>query len=165
LVLPLKSFAAFQPSDYFNKAMPWILLAATGVTGYTIVDDLALKQLRLHVAVAPSTLIYSALQGLSSAFFLWLYIYRFEGSRPALTLTLKTIPLACVTGLMISATYGLTLAALAFVNDVSYANAFRQLSIPLGALLGIMLANEPAYKPKLLGIAIMVTGLMFTALG
>jgi drug/metabolite transporter (DMT)-like permease len=163
LVLPQKSFTAFQPKDYLNRAMPWILLAVAGVTGYTLVDDLALKQLRLLVAVAPSTLMYSSLQGLSSALFLWLYIYLFEGSTPALSL--KAISVASLTGLMISATYGLTLAALAFVKDVSYANAFRQLSIPLGALLGIMFANEPAYKPKLLGIAIMVTGLILTALG
>ncbi len=163
LILPLQSFTAWQPQNYFNQAMPWILLAATGVTGYTLIDDLALKQLRVLVSVVPSTLIYSSLQGLSTALFIWIYLRLFERSMP--TLTARVIPVAVVTGLMISATYGLTLAALAFVKDVSYANAFRQLSIPLGAMLGMIIAKEPAYKPKLLGIVIMVLGLMLTAMG
>jgi drug/metabolite transporter (DMT)-like permease len=163
LILPLKTFGTWQVQHYFNKAMPWILLAALGVTGYTLIDDLALKQLRVLVSVAPSTFIYSSLQGLSTALFIWIYLWIFERSIPKLSG--KAIPIACLTGLMISATYGLTLAALAFVKDVSYANAFRQLSIPLGAMLGMFIAKEPAYKPKLLGIAIMVLGLMLTALG
>jgi drug/metabolite transporter (DMT)-like permease len=162
LILPLKSFTSFQLKDYLNKAMPWILLAAMGVTGYTLIDDLALKQLRLVLNVTPSTIVYSSLQGLSTALFIWIYLWGFE---PVKTLAIRMIPVACLTGLMISATYGLTLAALAFVKDVSYANAFRQLSIPLGAMLGMMLAKEPAYRPKLLGIAIMVAGLILTALG
>ena len=163
LILPLKTFAIWQPKHYFNAAMPWILLAATGVTGYTLIDDLALKQLRVLVSVAPSTFIYSSLQGLSTSVFIWIYVWVFESNTPKLAA--KMIPIACLTGLMISATYGLTLAALAFVKDVSYANAFRQLSIPLGAMLGMMIAKEPAFKPKLLGIVIMVLGLMLTALG
>jgi drug/metabolite transporter (DMT)-like permease len=163
LILPLQSFTAWQPKNYFNKAMPWILLAATGVTGYTLIDDLALKQVRVFVSVAPSTFIYSSLQGLSTALFIWGYLVLFEQSTPKLTA--RALPIAALTGLMISATYGLTLTALAFVKDVSYANAFRQLSIPLGAMLGMLIAKEPAYKPKLLGIAIMVLGLILTVLG
>jgi drug/metabolite transporter (DMT)-like permease len=163
LILPLKSFDAWQPNAYINRAMPWILLAATGVTGYTLVDDLALKLLRNEMGVTSSTLVYSSLQGLSTALFISIYLFLFEKSVAGLKR--RAIPVACLTGLMISVTYGLTLAALAFVKDVSYANAFRQLSIPLGALLGMVVAKEPAYRPKLLGITIMVTGLILTALG
>jgi drug/metabolite transporter (DMT)-like permease len=163
LILPLKTFAAWQPKAYVNTTMPWILLAACGVSGYTLIDDLALKMLRQELGVTSSTLVYSSLQGLSTACFIGLYFLAFEPSTARLRP--RVIPLACLTGLMISMTYGLTLAALAFVKDVSYANAFRQLSIPLGALLGMFIAREPAYWPKLLGIAIMVSGLILTALG
>ena len=46
------------------------------------------------------------------------------------------------------ATYGLVLASMAHVTNVSYAAAFRQLSIPLGAFLGIWLQKEPSPPPS-----------------
>lgn len=155
-ILPLKSFLAFQPQQYLNRTMPWILLAAFGI-GYILIDDLALKLLRVPLHVTPSTILYASLQGLSTSLFIWIFLALFE--RP---LKIRLLPVAVLTGLMISATYGLTLAALAFVKDVSYV---RQLSIPLGATLGMMIAREPAYRPKLTGIFIVVLGLMLTALG
>ena len=48
---------------------------------------------------------------------------------------------------------------------VRYVVAFRQLSIPIGVLLGILLLREPAYRPKLVATVVMVAGLLLTALG
>lgn len=63
------------------------------------------------------------------------------------------------------ATYGLVLAAMAYVSNVSYVAAFRQLSIPIGAVLGLTLQNEPRYRPKLLGIGIVSVGLVLVGIG
>lgn len=38
--------------------------------------------------------------------------------------------------------------------------AFRQLSIPLGAIAGIVLLGEPACRPKLVGVCLMFWGLV-----
>ena len=57
------------------------------------------------------------------------------------------------------------LISLAFVDNVSYVVAFRQLSIPLGAAFGMLALKEPGYRPKLAGILVMVTGLVLVATG
>jgi uncharacterized membrane protein len=57
------------------------------------------------------------------------------------------------------------LLALAFVENVSYIVAFHRLSIPLGAVLGILILKEKFYPLKLLGVLIMLVGLLGVALG
>ena len=131
------------------------------MTGYTLVDDAALKVLRQTVDVTSSTLLYLPLQSLTTVLFLLVYVRLVEGWQ----VKVKVVSRAVFTGLVMAVTYGIALAALAFVKDVSYANAFRQLSIPLGALLGMWLAKEPAYFPKLIGIGIMLVGLILIMLG
>ena len=70
-----------------------------------------------------------------------------------------------ITGIAIMATYGLVLAAMAYVSNVSYVAAFRQLSIPIGAILGITLQHEPRHRPKLIGIGIVSIGLILVGIG
>jgi len=72
---------------------------------------------------------------------------------------------AALTGVGIYLTYTLVLLALGFVANVSYAVAFRQLSVPLGAVLGVVLLKEPAYAPKSVGVGIAVIGLVLVGLG
>jgi uncharacterized membrane protein len=62
-------------------------------------------------------------------------------------------------------TYGLVLAAMAYVSDVSYVAAFRQLSIPIGAVLGLTLQQEPRYQPKIIGIGVVSVGLVLVGIG
>ncbi len=70
-----------------------------------------------------------------------------------------------LTGAVIMGTYGLALAAMSFVTNVSYVAAFRQLSIPIGAILGITMQGEPRYIPKLIGVLIISAGLIFVGFG
>jgi drug/metabolite transporter (DMT)-like permease len=72
---------------------------------------------------------------------------------------------AALTGVVIMSTYGLVLASMAYVTNVSYVAAFRQLSIPIGAIFGLTLLKEPRYPPKLLGILIISTGLLLVGIG
>jgi uncharacterized membrane protein len=52
-----------------------------------------------------------------------------------------------------------------YVTNVSYVAAFRQLSIPLGALFGMVLLNEPRYVPKIIGVVIIFLGLTLVGIG
>ncbi len=70
---------------------------------------------------------------------------------------------AARTGLLISATYALILLAMAYVRNVSYLLAFRQLSIPIGAALGMLAGKETVSYPKLVGIGVVVVGLVLIA--
>jgi uncharacterized membrane protein len=58
----------------------------------------------------------------------------------------------------------LVLVAMAYVTNISYLAAFRELSIPIGAFLGITLQKEPAFKPKMLGIGLVLAGLILVGL-
>ncbi|MPN49957.1 hypothetical protein SDC9_197581 [bioreactor metagenome] len=52
-----------------------------------------------------------------------------------------------------------------FVTNVSYIQAFRQLSLPLGFVAGVMILKERSGAPKLAGVAMIVAGLLLVALG
>jgi drug/metabolite transporter (DMT)-like permease len=162
LMLPLQIFRGWRVKSYLTRVMFWIVVTAFAVAGYTVVDDVAIRFLRQVLAVAPSTILYTFFQASSTVLFLLLYLFFDKAER---VVKPKDIPVACAVGLLSALTYALVLAALAFVKDVSYANAFRQLSIPLGALLGMWLAKEPRHLPKLVGIAVMFVGLICIMLG
>ena len=72
---------------------------------------------------------------------------------------------AAIAGTGIVFAYGLALIAMAFVSNVSYVAAFRQLSIPIGAGFGIMLLKEPCHTPRRCGVAIILIGLIMVGMG
>jgi hypothetical protein len=41
--------------------------------------------------------------------------------------------------------YSLVLIAMSFAKNISYVVAFRQLGIPIGAILGMVILKEPMY--------------------
>ena len=53
---------------------------------------------------------------------------------------------------------------MAYASNVSYVAAFRQLSIPLGALFGIAVQKEASTTTKLVGIGSVLTGLVLVSL-
>jgi drug/metabolite transporter (DMT)-like permease len=77
----------------------------------------------------------------------------------------RTRVLAAVAGIASAVCYGLILISMAHVTKVSCVVGFCQLSIPVGALLGILIFKEPGHGPKYAGIAIVFTGLVLIALG
>ena len=61
--------------------------------------------------------------------------------------------------------YLLVLVAMGYVTNVSYIQAFRQLSLPIGLLLGILILKERATFQKIAGMILILTGLSLVALG
>ena len=72
---------------------------------------------------------------------------------------------AVLAGVAIHLAYTMVLVSLAFARNVSYVVGVRQLSIPLGAMLGILVLKEAPYRPKLVGVGIMFAGLILVATG
>ena len=171
IVLPLPSFR-LRWRDYGSWVYLMALVAALGTTGYTLLDDAALRRLResprLALGDVEATLLYMALQVSATALMLGVVILLTPSERVALVRQVRSrraLRTALLTGLVIMSAYGLVLAAMAFVDDVSYVAAFRQLSIPLGALLGLTLGGEPAHPPRLAGIGVVTAGLLLVGLG
>ena len=57
----------------------------------------------------------------------------------------------------------MVLVAMGMVSNVSYIQAFRQLSLPIGVMLGIILLHEKVTLPKIIGVSTLLAGLMLTA--
>jgi drug/metabolite transporter (DMT)-like permease len=54
---------------------------------------------------------------------------------------------------------------MAFVNDVSYVVAFRQVSLPIGVILGLLILRERGGWLRFSAVILMVAGLIFIATG
>jgi drug/metabolite transporter (DMT)-like permease len=170
LILPLRQFSQLRPRSYADPALALALLAALGVVGYSILDDRALRLLRpdggLSAGNMRVTLAYAALSGLSASAWGAAFIALRRADRRELRRMQRgDLRQAAIVGVFIFAAYSLVLIALALVRNVGYAVAFRQLSIPLGALLAITILKEPAYGPRLLGIGLVFAGVALVAMG
>jgi drug/metabolite transporter (DMT)-like permease len=163
-ILPLKVLREFQFSNYKNLCCLLAVLAAVGIAGYTITDDTALRNLR-EIPGEPwdpvdATLVYMVLEGISCSIWQFLIVAFDSRERKNLIDVLHDFKgAAAITGIGIYLTYGLVLASMNYVTNVTYVAAFRQLSIPLGALFGMVLLKEPRYVPKVIGVVIIFIGL------
>jgi len=172
VILPLTHFRSVRPGNYFGMVYLMVLIAAIGTTGYTLLDDQALRQLRetpaIHLTNHEITVLFISLQTISTATMIGVgTVLRPSGRRHLMgILRSRSLLMAGVlTGAVVMATYGLVLVSMAYVTDVSYVAAFRQLSIPIGAMLGFTLQKEPRHLPKILGIIIISIGLVFVGIG
>jgi drug/metabolite transporter (DMT)-like permease len=170
IILPLKAFRDFQISNYKNLCVVLAVLAAIGISGYTVTDDIALRHLR-ELAEKPfapleGTLIYMVLEGISCSLWQSLFVLLQSRERANFIDVLHNYKgAAATTGIGIYLTYGLVLMSMNFVSNVSYVAAFRQLSVPLGALFGMALLREPRYNPKIIAVTMIFIGLILVVLG
>lgn len=170
IILPLHHFGKLRLRNYLNIVCLMALIAAIGTTGYTLIDDFLLRQLRPllteRLTTNEVTLLFVALQMGSTVFMVGLGVLILPSERRAFVALVQNhsvLATSFLTGVIITTAYGLVLASMAYVTNVSYVAAFRQLSIPLGAILGLTLQKEPPYRPKLVGIAIVSVGLFLVA--
>jgi drug/metabolite transporter (DMT)-like permease len=70
-----------------------------------------------------------------------------------------------VKGTGILVTYALVLISMGYVTNVSYVVAFRQLSIPIGLILGMLFLKEIAYRPKIAAVVLLFAGVVLVGLG
>lgn len=167
LLLPQKQLRDLRPSVYCNQAIVFILLIAAGTTGYTICDSVAMEILRSYAGRSDWKLTFSYLFCVEfgivlalSGFVLLLPAERKEFKR----LFLQT-PAPMLTGICSTTAYALILAAMQFVTSVTYIQAFRQLSLPIGVLAGIFLLHERCPLPKIAGVILIVAGLLLVPFG
>lgn len=173
LLLPMRSFRVGSLRIYRHANLLFALLAAAGTAGYSMVDSDALRLFRGalpalgSVADWEAPLVYSFFEAAASA--LWLTLGLSLSRRNRRWLREAVVPSALRSAIVMGAgiylTYTLVLISMGFVANVSYVVAFRQLSIPIGVVLGIVLLKEPPHTPKLVATFVMVAGLFLTAVG
>jgi drug/metabolite transporter (DMT)-like permease len=168
LLLPLNSFRNFKISSYLTFTCLFALLAGLGTTGYSLIDDRALRLLNGLAGNGGSptgiALFYLEFHLISTAAIMLVYILAVPTERQRLRAAIPRQLLSSAgTGILVMGAYGLVLVAMSLSSSVSYIVAFRQLSIPIGALLGMTVQKEPRHFPRLAGISLVFAGLILVA--
>jgi len=146
--------------------MGFALLAAVGTVGYSLIDKqaLGLMQGAGHSGLTAGA-VFMVLQALMTLTWSVPLLALLPAERRRLpALRQQGFTMLIVTGLMMTCTYGLVLIAMALTKEVSYVVALRQLSIPVGVLMGVLWLKEPASRAKAVGTLVMLAGLVLVAL-
>jgi drug/metabolite transporter (DMT)-like permease len=179
LLLPHARFRDITLRGFRSRGVLFALLAAVGTMGYSIVDDHALRLLRPALApMAPTvtTLLFALFEGVSTSMWLGGFVVarkaraagaaHVEAPRPqAFRLPSGQLRPALLSGIAIFTAYTLVLIAMGFARNVTYIVAFRQMSIPIGVLLGLAVLGEPLNPPKIAGVVTVIVGLVLVAVG
>lgn len=169
VVLPLPHFGELRWSNYQNSGALLALIAALGTVGYTLLDDTILWSLRgtfTAVSIPQITLLYITLSTCCTAVFMTVYVLLLPAERQQMhVIWHNNLRFAILVGMITMLSYGLILASFNYVTNVSYAAAFRQLSIPIGAFLGLVVQKDPFPLPKIIGIIVICSGLLFVIVG
>ena len=164
LFLPLKSFREFHWKTYCTPLLFFVLLIAAGVTVYTIFDSEAAKILKElpdnHDSRLVTSLFYLFLVESGLAAVLGLFVLTQKQERAEFKRLFLKTPWPHITGVFSSSAYALILLAMPLVTNVSYIQAFRQMSLPLGVLAGVFILKEACGQVKLFGIILIVIGLI-----
>lgn len=169
LLIPMQSLRHTRADAFLNRSCLFAMFSALGTIGYTLIDDKALSILRsssLQLSVAEISVLYLFLESLSCTVCLLLIVLSTATGRQQLqtTLSQQRRP-AAMAGLAMAMTYLLVLISMAYVENVSYVVAFRQLSIPVTVLFGVYLLKEHNNRFKLAGTVAIFGGVLLMSLG
>ncbi len=158
-LVPLRSFGEFALRRYLNRASVWMLLAALGTVGYTLLDKVAAEVVQQGPATAARYgYMYFTMSLVPYAALLRVSKNEHHNSDP---LGWKlAIPAAALS----FGAYWLILWAYQLSLYASYIVAFRQFSIVIGAILAFIIYKEQGVAVRLAGATLIVSGLMLIAL-
>lgn len=165
LIMPFQSFRNISFRNLNGLALVFVCLGAIGTTGYTLCDSQALKQIEPGGNVsAVCTLGYLFLMqaGLTLGE-IPLIVFDRKEHIALKNLWGKNIIYPVIAGVISSVAYALILIAMQYVTNVSYIQAFRQLSLPIGFLAGVIFLHEKSSATKIVGLLLILTGLMIVA--
>ncbi len=161
LMLPIAGLADLSWRRYVNRCCGLAVVAAIGTTAYTLLDDVGVRSLGETLGWMRAAVVYALLEAGTTSIFLAIWIACSPRERHSLrAVSPQTVGRAVAAGWVSFGTYGLVLAAMAIADHVTYVTALRQLSIPVATLIGVTLLGERAASPRLLGSALIFTGLV-----
>jgi drug/metabolite transporter (DMT)-like permease len=153
VLVPRRSFGDLSLSRYVNRSTLWMLLAALGTVGYTLLDKIAAEV----VQQGPDTAARYGYFYFAISYLPYVLLLRFskQGQQGPSSLEWR---LAIPAGLLSFVAYWLILWAYQLSPYASYIVAFRQFSIVIGAILAFIIYKEQ-------GLAVRLTGALFITLG
>lgn len=165
VIMPFRSFRNLSFKGLNASALLFILLGAIGTTGYTLCDSLALKQVAEGGKVSNvCTLGYLFLIQMGLSLGEVPLVVFDPAERAAIRNFLgKSILYPVAAGICCSCAYALILFAMQHVTNVSFIQAFRQLSLPLGFFAGVIFLHEKNSDTKMAGLILIFAGLLMVS--
>lgn len=170
MVMPLAKFSDFSISNYMNRNMLYLFIAAGGTTGYTILDKLAQNQIlpvaeELAISKPVLSMTFYVLRGITLCSVLTVYALCVRKEREVWLGFFRAGKLTPIlAGIFASSTYVLVLIAMNYVDNVSYVQVFRQMGLIFGLLAGIFVLREKCTITKVTGVVFILAGLVMTVL-
>ena len=153
-----------QRISALKKGLIGILIGAFGTTGYTIIDSFGIKEI---MAFAPDenkflvTSAYSCVRETTAATLMWIcvWIRHTQGKDKGVLRELAVTFRPYLAGVFAGLAYALVLLAMNYVTNVSFVQAFRQLSLPFSAFLGWYFLKEKITPFRWAALATIMVGL------
>lgn len=155
--------------SFLKKGLPGILLAAFATTAYTITDSFGVKSILENFPESNKILAagtYSCIRESLVTVVMWLGAgvlavrKKDEGNLKSLLRVYH--PYAA--GVFAALAYVLILISMNYVTNVSFVQSFRQLSLPLSALLGYFILKEKIGKLRWLALFLIMSGLLLSVI-
>ena len=155
----------FRLRSYCSKVVFFILMIAIGTTGYTLIDKLAADALSElpGVSTLHRGLITIAAVQTYLAVTMFVLALLIPSERRQLVWIWRHPGNAFWAGVLQAGAYLLVVMAMGMVTNLSFLQAFRQMSLPLGVLAGVFILKEKCPLPKTLGIILIVSALVLLA--
>ena len=163
--MPLPSFKELKWKTYINWSIIFIVMASCGTTGYTIFDSQALKFLKNSFASGDKVIIscmYLGALEFSIAISLFIVSRFIKSERDEFKKHFCRSLIPSCSGIFSTLAYAMILLAMPLVSNVSFVQAFRQLSLPICALAGVVLLHEKMTVPRLAGLLLIFSGLVLS---
>ena len=168
IVMPLNKFSDFRLSNYLDRKIAFVLMAALGTTAYTIFDSRAQAVMRACAPELSKTMIsctYYEFRHIAVMIPVGTLALALPAARrDAAQLFRNGIGAAVLAGVLAGLTYILVLIAMNHVTNVSYVQAFRQLGLVIGMLEGFFILKERCTLTRVTGIVLIVSGLVMTVI-
>ena len=154
---------------FVKKGLPGILLAALATTGYTISDSFGIKSVmenfpECNKILAAGT--YSCIRESLVTVAMWggagFLALRKRDNGDLKALAKFYHPYAA--GVFAALAYVLILISMNYVSNVSFVQSFRQLSLPLSALLGFFILKEKITRLRWAALLLIMAGLLLSIL-
>lgn len=160
MVVPLQSLRELKFSRYWNKTTVWILMAAMGIAGYTVVDRAGLQQLPNGLTYAMRYAIIEAVVG-GAIYFLMLRVAR---EKIILPKTFADWKLPALATLFVFGSYSLILWAFQSDDRASSVIGLRQISIVMGVVAGAYLFHEHGARLRIPAALVITLGVILLSL-
>ncbi|MEZ4864479.1 MAG: EamA family transporter [Caldilineaceae bacterium] len=161
LVIPHTSLRTLRWTVYTSAILLWVLMAALGTVGYSIMDKFAAESLPSDATMAAR---YFVLEMTCSTFTL-ASLLTLAGQPTGLRPWYKGWKWPMLAAMGVFTSYWLILWVYQINAHASYVVAMRQFSIVIGTIAGTLLFREPAPTLRITASVLIAVGVICIALG